>query len=71
MKVTSHKTAGQGAACVTMDEEGHLRVNNYVDAIRPQIDPLPEKVELLLLPGPHAIPNLNNLLKRLESIYEV
>ena len=51
--------AGQGAASLTMDEEGHIRVGHYVDIIRPQMDPLGESKELLILPGPEPIKQMN------------
>ena len=40
LKVASHKTADQGAASLTMNDERHPRVGHYVDMVRPQMDPL-------------------------------
>ena len=34
------------------DYEDHIRVGHYVRIVRPQIDPLGLKEQLLLLPGP-------------------
>ena len=71
MKVANHKTCGQGAASMTMSEEDHIRVGHYVQILRPQIDPLGQKEELLVLPGPLAIVRMNKLMTRLGSIYSL
>ena len=34
------------------DYKDHIRVGHYVQIVRPQIDPLGQKEQLLLLPGP-------------------
>ena len=67
VKVASHKMA---AASLTMDD-GHIRVGHYVDIIRPQMDPLGEREELLILPGPEPIKQMNALMQSLGLINNI
>ena len=58
------------AAFLTMDD-GHIRVGHYVDIIRLQMDPLGEREQLLILPGPEPIKQMNALMQSLGLIYNI
>ena len=46
-------------------------MGHYVDIIRPQLDPLGEREELLILLGPEPIKQMNTLMQRLGMIYNI
>ena len=63
---TTRRPSVARPAMLTMDDDQHLKVGQYVEKIRPILDPLGSMENLLLLPGLQPIKQMQALLKRLE-----
>ena len=69
MRVAQHKTARQGPARLTMTNSEMKMIKKYVRRIRPLLDPDQIREEIFLRPGPKAIRNVDQQLKKLGKRY--
>ena len=67
MSVANHKTAVRGPAMLTMDDDHHHKVGQYVEKIRPVLDPLESMENLLLIPVCNPSSRCGHSLKDLKD----
>ncbi len=71
MRVLQHKTARQGPARLVMTPREHRSISQYVQCVRPLLDPTNMRDKVFLLPGPRPLCQVTRRMQTVGKRYGI